>query len=536
MVAINCRTALTIRIMNSRNVRTIMDWNPTIAVLGFLACLGAYFARFGYDYGNSDQDELIPAVYRVLSEGVLFSQDWFVSQQTAHFGVRTTTIELVAALARISSPYVAVTILYVASAAAIYLGVYWLSSRVTSARSAPWLACLFVLVLAKGFTLGGNDLLHELFVPSMAAWALATWALCAWFSGNHLAAGILGGLSVPFQALVGLQLVPLFGLASMLLWRWRSEPAHIIGFVRFGLAFGFIAAVPVYLLLSSGIGPTTPTTADPFMDILATIRAPHHFLPTAFPVQSVVRFALLAVAGTVALVRLPTWPDRDGFVAILVSVGIICSAAFVFTVVFPLTPVVKLQLFKLTVHAKLLFGIAAVTAIVTVLESRFNPELLRVLAPVAPVVLLVVALVVAPKRAFLQHEKRAESDWGVVERWIETEIATDAVFLIPPSNGHFRSSAKRSIVVNYKATPFDAENLTEWRRRIDLVTGGQGLSPGVKARELDRHYANLNRVQLANVALTTGADFVITTNPLDSVATVFSAGSLLIYSRSSLTK
>ncbi|MBL4836729.1 MAG: hypothetical protein JKY34_04055 [Kordiimonadaceae bacterium] len=54
--------------------------------------------------------------------------------------------------------------------------------------------------------------------------------------------------------------------------------------------------------------------------------------------------------------------------------------------------------------------------------------------------------------------------------WIESNTATDAIFLIPPELRAFRLEAGRAIVVNIKALPFGANNLIEWYRRLEKIS------------------------------------------------------------------
>jgi hypothetical protein len=353
---------------------------------GFTATMLAHVVRFGYDFGNSDQDELLPAVYRVLSKNTLFSSDWLVSYQTSAFNVRTPTISIIANLSSIFSTFDAVLLLYVLSAVGSFLAIYRIASRSGETSWTPWLSGLAIFVLTKGFTLGGNDVMNSMYVPSMTGWAISLWSVFFWLSDRPVVAGILAAVTVPFQALIGLQTALMLGLGSVLLLISSRDMRHLTRVLQFSFPFLIMAAWPIYLLLSAqatgstlvdGIG----ASGDPFLEVLARIRAPHHFMPTHFPVRSVLKFASLSGLGAVAFAIIPQSADRGKFLAILGAIVICCVLAFGFSEIWPLAIVVKMQLFRLTVYAKIILVIVLFQAVLlTRLTCRIGRTLQHTLA------------------------------------------------------------------------------------------------------------------------------------------------------------
>ena len=78
-----------------------------------LVSLLFYYGRFGYDYANSDQDEVIPYLMHRLDPH-LFTQDWFIHVQTTEFGVRTFFLEVLHVLSLVYPIWFAVLLAYVA--------------------------------------------------------------------------------------------------------------------------------------------------------------------------------------------------------------------------------------------------------------------------------------------------------------------------------------------------------------------------------------------------------------------------------------
>ena len=504
----------------------------SIVFFGLISCLLLYLVRFGYTYGDSDQDEIVPAAIRVMSDGKLFGQDWFVSSQTAGFNVRSATFHLVSAVASVISLPGALFLLYGLCFGAIYFAIVAIARR-NGGLAVAIVSALCILVLSKGFTLGGNDVVYSQFVPSMIAWALALWSIAVWLSRRSQLAGALAAAAVPFQALVGIHsMIVLVGSSIILSLLKRSTgPLRHAGAAS--AIFVLVAAYPVWRFAFSA---DPAETNDAFVSVLAIIRAPHHFLPAAFSASSYFRFGALAVAGTLALLTNRRMSDREDVGAMLAAIAAVCLVAWPLSAA--ATPwVLKLQLFKLTVFAKVLLVIAVASAAVELLRPIVKRDMLGL---PGSAVLRIAALATALAIPFLAYlsldrvrrdrEARSEADISVIAEWARINTREDALFMVPPSASGFRSGSRRGIYVNYKATPFDEINLLEWKNRLERQIGGHRLTPGVTAAELDSIYLAVPIDQALTIGDSAGVNYVVagSTDLADRI--VFRAGSLCVYS------
>ncbi|PID55819.1 hypothetical protein CSB45_14000 [candidate division KSB3 bacterium] len=79
-------------------------------------------------------------------------------------------------------------------------------------------------------------------------------------------------------------------------------------------------------------------------------------------------------------------------------------------------------------------------------------------------------------------------------------ITKKALFLVPPTWGHFRLTARRAIVVDWKAFPFQEEKIIEWQQRIFDCYGTPESSGGLPALlEMERNYQTINAERLHDV-------------------------------------
>lgn len=503
---------------------------PPWAVL--LGTLLLFFLRFGYDHGASDQDEIIPVLLHRLDPS-LFAADWYVQTQAGGFTVRTYFLALLEGAARVVPVWSAVLVLHVASWLLVAAALFALTAHLTRDRIAASGAVLLALVLTPRWTLGGNDLVHTMLVPSALAWGLALSAVYLFLRERHRPAALLLGLACWFQLLVGLQIAGLVGLVwlvELLADRpgrlsWRAWLLFVLLFV----AAAAPALVPVALAQLGGPSPGGEAAPSLFY-ILAEFRIPHHYLASAFPTASFARFGLLAAMALLLL----AWPSMRHrlvhlrFVLIcLAAIGVLCSCALFFTEGLRSLFVAQLQLFKLTVFAKVLFVALVANAVAALLPRTLYARLSTLLGSrallVAVCLLWVAALAAAtlpgaPLRGKVAPTARAATPLGQVERWARHETPMDAVFAVPPSVSSFRSSARRAILVNFKAVPFEPAPLRAWFERILDVAPLTPLpvraGPDLAAR-LDEAYARQDADAWERLARRYGIRYLVVERTLE---------------------
>lgn len=484
----------------------------------------AHFWRWGYAYGSGDHDEFLPQTLHLL-DGDLFTRDWFVQSQADGVTVRTAFVWLLRVLCLALPLPVAVAFVHVVTLLATIDGAYRLGFALVPNRVGAALGASAATVLVPYWTLGHNALTYNILVPEAVGWALALPAIRLFIEGRRLGAAGLLGLAGWFQPLVGVHTVMILGLVA--LWEALTErsPRQLGLTVAFGAVFALVAA-PVFV-------PVLLTPPDPAAEavarystfrVLAETRVPHHYLFFSFGWGSYVRFGLMMAAGLAALVVLQRWCllRRARFVLrFLAVIAGTCVFALVFTEGFPVLFIAKLQLFKLTVLATTVAAFLAAAWVATTL-----PEAVHALAAqgltmrrwgwTAVVIgsLLTAALVAAGTgrpAAKVFPLIYAHSDLAEVERWVRANTSEDALFLVPPSNTTFRIHARRSVVVNFKPTPYQDGAIHVWLDRLSAVAPAplpeRGGLPFVKV--LDEAYAANAPPDWTRLAERFGADFAL---------------------------
>lgn len=487
-----------------------------------IGALLLYALRFPYSYGASDQAEFVPFLLHLLDPSVLRA-DWFVTGQLASFSVRAPLVWLLWALSQLLPVPVSVLVVYGATWGAMAFAVYALAHLLLKDRIAAATAVVVALVLTPQWTLGGNDLVHSMLVPSMAGWSLGLWGLVMLWRGRGMIAVVLIGMATWMQALVGLQLALLCGVALLLQPSRRKE---------------LLRAAPLWLVLAlpmliPAAMQQTGETAPSQYYILAEFRAPHHYLFFSFPPATLVKFGILLAAGLAGFGAL-RWQlaaeHRIMLRNLLIGILACCTLAFLGTEVLPLLGVAQLQLFKTTVLAKLLLVILACGAVAV--HVPWRQRLDRAFAPAgwSACILLALWLVVAGG-----SEAREDAPMARIEEWARTHTATDAVFAVPPSWSGFRSRAERAIVVNFKAFPFHPARNLEWFQRLTDLAPVTLPARGYPALldSLDASFFRLPPARLQRLGSTYAFDYVVRAGTLaeelPGYTEVFSAGGWSVY-------
>lgn len=517
-----------------------------------LGSLLLYFLRFGYDYANSDQDEVIPYLLHRLDPG-LFTQDWFVGVQISEFSVRTYFVWLLNLFSFVLPVWLSVLLLYVVSWILIAAAVYKLTYHFTRDQLAACSAIVLGLVFTPVWTLGGNELVHSMLVASMLGWALGLWAVYHFLRSRYLIAPVLLGVACWIQPLVGLHLAMILFLLRVLMYvRDRDGVQTLGGTAVFGFLFVLWSSPSLGpIIYEQFLEPAAEVSSDPSLFyILAEFRLPHHYLPGSFYLGSVLRFGVLGIVAIAALLWKPYRRQLDDQAFIIRSLAVIAvfgMIGWIFTEIVPVLFITKLQLFKMTVFAKLLFVVVVSGAFFYWLPEPLRRPLRAVVhrpgwaLVVTSIIWVAVIAATVTDDGVLRDRvgpfRRAATPLGEVQEWTRRQTSVDAIFAVPPSMSTFRSEALRTIVINYKAIPYDDEVMVTWFERLtDLAPielperGGPDLLD-----QLDAAYESLDAVRLVDLATKYHFDYVLRRTALPAseptLPEVFAVGDWFVFHR-----
>jgi hypothetical protein len=92
----------------------------------------------------------------------------------------------------------------------------------------------------------------------------------------------------------------------------------------------------------------------------------------------------------------------------------------------------------------------------------------------AVLVLLSLVLMFAPDRYNLVMTTPRQADETELYDWVREHTSLAARFVTPPDLHGFRLNARRAIIADLKALPFDRPQLVEWYHRLEAISGTDG--------------------------------------------------------------
>ncbi len=104
--------------------------------------------------------------------------------------------------------------------------------------------------------------------------------------------------------------------------------------------------------------------------------------------------------------------------------------------------------------------------------------------------------------------------------WAAKNTLPGEVFAIPPSWSAFRSHARRAIVINHKAFPYQDNNIRTWFERLQDMAPLQlpDQTDATLLKALDLKYNTLSPHDLEELGITYSFDYIIRKAPLPASA------------------
>ena len=401
-------------------------------LLLLLLLLSAFLVVRGYRFSVSDQNEYLPKLYRMLDPGFL-RNDWFTNE-TADLNPRTYFIALVAGATWLIGDAPAHFVLYAVCFGALSLGVIRLGARLFGSQGAGVFSLAFILFGPRA-TLGGQDLLGNYLQQSMLGAAGVVWALAMFLERRWWFAWLLVGLATALHMTTGAIGAILLGVLTLVRLK-EIGPKNLALCAAAFLVPALAATVPLLMSLRSQGGGLSDAE---FIEILARVRAPWHYLPSSFSPEAYIRFGLLFVAAAAAFRIQPPSPHRREVYAFVATVVALCLIAYVFVELVPVATVTSLNLMRATVFFRLLAMLALGGAVHAGLRRREAAQILPAAAIVFSLVTHADFLAVVVAVLWLVSKSKPRLARGVAAfsaLVIAAAICLALVTILKPSWGH----------------------------------------------------------------------------------------------------
>ncbi len=272
-----------------------------VEVLIFSALLSTFFLFFrGYYYGVSDHFEQLPILYHYLDPSYC-QNDFFINSNTT-FGPRAYYVRFIGIWASIMPLPVAFFILtWLANFAIVLVTYYAAKDLFRSSDLAALLSCIFVMG-SIGIKLGGSlgNIPWNMLIPGSLVFFLGLFAIWAGIRVKPLLCAAVAAVAIPIHPLVGAECGAI-GLATSglsillepLITHSFDKHTFIKKIVKVFIGFCILGFTALFLWTDKS---SKSLTTKEFIDILGYFRAPHHYIPSAWPVSQYVSATFLILA------------------------------------------------------------------------------------------------------------------------------------------------------------------------------------------------------------------------------------------------
>jgi hypothetical protein len=480
--------------------------------------LGVLTTLLHYSFGNNDHIEQLPIIYRTLDPDYL-TNDFFVNSN-AEFSPRYYYAQVVSFFGSWMGIPLFFLIGTLLSNSAIAVLTYLNARILLKNQKTGIIAAAFVMVFPT-IHLGGDLVLFgSMFTPTTLVFPFVLLAFYFFLQKRMVLCFMTTGAISLVHILIGLEYGILFLFTWMLVDFLQNKSA-----TSFLKKLPYLAIIIVFLLpnLIPYFENKTLIDSSLFIEMLAHFRHPHHYV-----LSEILTLWEVLKLGTVIAIVLITWKTFTKKVQNTTHsksvqiIGILLVGAVFLNWIFiewiPIKEVTSLQLLRLLNFGKWIFillfvnfmyqritgkanksddlvvyvlfifllSISGVSMlklpIITVtftfvlyLLFKQKKQLLLISLPLILTGLLL--LNYAPISFLKPYQKQYLSTGGLTEtqqelsQFVQSNTAEDAIFLSPPLFGFLRTEAKRAIVVDFKAFPFQEAAMQEWYQRIEDCYG-----------------------------------------------------------------
>ncbi|KAF0111642.1 MAG: hypothetical protein FD147_823 [Chloroflexi bacterium] len=391
------------------------DWLP---ILLFCITAGLLATLWGYNYSAGNAEEQLPFIYRALDPAYL-ARDFFTNT-FAQFGPRTIFSEFIALFARFFSLSAVLFSFTLISNIAIAF-ISSLTAKYFFSRSifSIYLTAAAVLTI-KTFWLGYSNIIYRTFLePAHLAMPFLLLGFYLILQKKYVIAAVSFGIAALFHPLLGLETGWLLLGASFLVYliqvfrkeiRLRNGIFLIIG--------GFVlVGFTVALILPYSSQESIPS--DVFINLIAYVRHPHHYVPSTFETwqygQAAVYLTAFCFVFWFALKRSDTLRSHErllqliGGLILLLTIG-----GYLFVEVWPSRMWTAAQMFRLPYLIKWFSIVLIAGWIGSIIDHPVEKEshifgLTAGIALVTPVSLALVALLLWVRKII--HPRSKFLDW-----------------------------------------------------------------------------------------------------------------------------
>lgn len=311
-----------------------------LVLIIFLLCYSAI------RYGEFGDEQIQPMLNRMENPNYLIN-DWYTNS-IADDKTRAYYIKFVSIADNVvGNQEITFLLLFMIVYTFIFVNIFYLAHLFFNDHKKSFFITVLSFI-ALSFSLDGTDLVRLILTPAMLGWLCSITAIQAYLRGKNTLAFLVVGVCSLFQVVIG---TITFALIA----------GDVVFTKPFNLKekmFTFFKAWPFFILYALAVIPlvlvnaktSNPDIAEYSSYIIGWFAHPNHILPSSWGFMTYLVFSFFLLFSIVAYQRSGCSHKfktriRNFFFTVL----LICFMGYFFVEIIPLSPVVKMQLFRVTI-------------------------------------------------------------------------------------------------------------------------------------------------------------------------------------------
>ncbi|OFX79059.1 MAG: hypothetical protein A2X12_07610 [Bacteroidetes bacterium GWE2_29_8] len=415
----------------------------------------------GYIFNTEDHGEVLLPIYKLMSPE-LYSNDYFVAEYIKNsFTIRFYYDYLLYFSSFLVPLEIACFLFTIISIGISSFYIYSITELLKGKNISLFLSPILVLVIFYSFTIGGNFIQYNYFLPSSLSKAFLIAGIYYYLKQSLSKSAIITGIAALFHPLAALQVFIIICLMQIIKkFYTRTSFKPLLKFILFFTLISSFIYIPLYI---NSLSQTQyPFNLDNYYNILYNFRLPHHFNPLLFSLKSYFKFIILLTISIYALSTIKTkFLSEITLFIIIIALGMLF-----YTITFS---TLSIKYIGITQWFKTSIWITMFCAIILAVKAeliyhkisqrirlfRMNQNAVMLLIFIIPFILIsfifnIIGNENFNKRYYINNLYKKENI-HLMHYWISKNTDVNDVFITFPSDFSFQPEAKRALISGYKA-------------------------------------------------------------------------------------
>lgn len=325
------------------------------------------------------------------------------------------------------------------------------------------------------------------------AYGFALLSISSFINNNIKRWLLFSGITLSFHILIGFY--NLLSFLPLIITLSRNNRIYIHNVIKYIPFFILTGSIGIYGIIDVLIGETK-SISNIGWDIYVNIRVPNHTIPNLFSKKIWVFIFLFSATNIYILLK--TKKERfkllSAYALTTASISLVGLGVFL---LYGSSSILKYYFFRFSDVMLPLLTIVSITYFIYE-KIKTLPVKVKTISYYSTIIAIYVFLLFSAKNTYTEIRTKSSTELYDLEMidWVNNNTSTDDVFIVKPDSDMFYINYERPILVSWKHSPQNNDDLIEWYNRLKLLNGGEDFTT---IGEVKKGYANITEDQVLSI-------------------------------------